>query len=97
MRRANNGRKCLAGKREVVAETARSRDQSMVLPTPWRATDARMLHADAPRRIMICPRRAYSALAAAERSPLQVAEIPLRARKSGNASLARELRITSVV
>ena len=33
----------------------------------------------------------------AQWTALQLAEIPLRARNSGNASLARALRITSVV
>ena len=108
MRRANDRRKCLPGKREVISEATRSRKQSMVFTPPRRATDTGILHANAPRasngsdvhhnlpKARWCPQM-HVPSGNGEAIALQVAEIPLRAKNSGNASLARALRITWVV
>src|SRR5262249_31367498 len=49
MRRANDRRKCLPRKCEVISEGTRSGDQTMVFTTQRRATDTRIGHADVPR------------------------------------------------
>ena len=49
MRRSGDRGECLAGKSEVIAESARSRDQALIFAPPRRTTDPRLRHGDAPR------------------------------------------------
>src|SRR4029450_12127 len=108
MRRANDRRKRLPGELEVISEATGSRKQSMVFTPPRRATDTGILHGDAPRasngsdvhhelpKARWCLQMRVPS-GNRESIALQVAEIPLRDRNSGNASLAWALRITCVV
>src|SRR5262249_41953586 len=105
MRRAHDRGKCLPGKVEIISKGPRTRDQSMVFTTPRRATDTRVRHGAASRCQIRCdvhcdlrqPGVAGTTCRGNGVIALQLAEIPLRARNSGNASLARALRITCVV